>query len=339
MNSVRSLATLIVLSLCLTCPPVALAQVASDSILSRHIKEGDNLGQDTNSGNGIKTGHINNGAVTNAKLGAGAVTSDKISGPLPASLVDRSGLDADLLDGYHASAFAAASHTHTQYRAKNSRIIVVAADGSGDYTNVDAAMASIADASATNPYLIKVAPGDYQVPPIWSPKSYVDIEGSGRGITRIWAACPAQTIGPTLLGVAYVVAEIRDVTLEMVGGGTGTRYSAVNVQSSSLRLSRVAIVCGTSGGGVCEGALNVNYGAQVELVDSPSCRRASGSTSGRSRRIRRSPRSSGCVAARSMPRREASRLRALRTRSRRSTGPACSSPAPSWWGVRSRLPP
>jgi hypothetical protein len=262
------LTKLVVLSICLAASPVAFAQTA-DSILSRHIKEGDNLGQDTNNGSGIKTGHINNGAVTNAKLAAGAVTSDKITGPLPASLVNPSGLNADLLDGNHASAFAAAVHTHAQYRARNSKVLVVAADGSGDYTSLAAAMAAITDASSANPYLIKIGPGDFQVAPNWQAKSYVDIEGSGQGITRIWAACPALTIGATVVNFSGVVgSEVRDVTIQMMSGGVSTQYWIAMIQSGFVRLSRVTFACASSGGGVCTHGVEVSFGGQLELVDS-----------------------------------------------------------------------
>ena len=52
---------------------------APDSITSSDIKEADGTsGQDTNSGSGIKTGHIQDGAVTGNKIAAGAVTAPKL---------------------------------------------------------------------------------------------------------------------------------------------------------------------------------------------------------------------------------------------------------------------
>ena len=54
--------------------------VLADEVLSANIREADNTsGQGTNTGSGIKTGHIANGAVTTAKLRNGAVTSAKIA--------------------------------------------------------------------------------------------------------------------------------------------------------------------------------------------------------------------------------------------------------------------
>ena len=46
------------------------ASVSDDQVTSQKIKEADGTsGQDTNSGSGVKTGHIQNGAVTPAKIG------------------------------------------------------------------------------------------------------------------------------------------------------------------------------------------------------------------------------------------------------------------------------
>ncbi|MEM7114804.1 MAG: hypothetical protein AAF614_20380 [Chloroflexota bacterium] len=61
-------------------------------------------------------------------------------------------------------------------------IIVVAKSG-GDFTTIGAALAAITDASATNPYLIRIGPGIYEE--IVDLKSHVDIEGSGSGVTII----------------------------------------------------------------------------------------------------------------------------------------------------------
>jgi len=65
------------------------------------------------------------------------------------------------------------------------KLVVVAKSG-GDYTSPIAAVNSITDASATNPYLVKVMPGIYDLGTTWlQMKEYVDIEGSGRDNTVI----------------------------------------------------------------------------------------------------------------------------------------------------------
>ena len=93
----------------------SLALVA-DEVLSANIKEADNSSaQNTNSGAGIKTGHIQNGAVTTTKIkknavttpkiADGAVTDAKITGPISASKISSTGLDADTLDGLNSTDF------------------------------------------------------------------------------------------------------------------------------------------------------------------------------------------------------------------------------------------
>ncbi len=97
--------------------------VAADEVKSANIKEADGTtGQNTNSGSGIKTGHIQNAAVTTAKIKAnavttgkiadGAVTDTKITGPITASKIGFTGLNADLVDGLHAGAFSLLGHNH-----------------------------------------------------------------------------------------------------------------------------------------------------------------------------------------------------------------------------------
>lgn len=82
-----------------------------DSIASGDIKEADGTtGQDTNSGSGIKTGHIQDGAVTAAKIANGAVTAAAIASGavtntqlgtdvvLPINLIDGAVITSKILD-------------------------------------------------------------------------------------------------------------------------------------------------------------------------------------------------------------------------------------------------
>jgi hypothetical protein len=80
--------------------------VAADEVKSSNIKEADGTtGQDTNTGSGIKTNHIQNAAVTTAKIAAGAVTDAKIKGPISGSKISSTGLNADKLDGLDSTAY------------------------------------------------------------------------------------------------------------------------------------------------------------------------------------------------------------------------------------------
>ncbi|MBU0944409.1 MAG: hypothetical protein KJ804_17440 [Proteobacteria bacterium] len=66
--------------------------------------------------------------------------------------------------------------------------IVTVAKGNGDFTDLVAAVDSITDASANNPYLVIIAPGEYSFAKTLAMKEYVDISGSGENVTRLIGA-------------------------------------------------------------------------------------------------------------------------------------------------------
>ena len=71
-----------------------------------------------------------------------------------------------------------------------------------------AAVAGIPDASAANPYLVKVEPGLYDLNGAsLAMKEYVDIEGSGEQVTVIVSAASSVNYSGTLLGADN--AEVR----------------------------------------------------------------------------------------------------------------------------------
>lgn len=129
----RFMALSIAVLACLGSP--AFASVSDDQVTSQKIREADGTsGQNTNSGSGVKTGHIQDGAVTTSKIAVSAVTSSviagaavttatiadgavtdaKIVGPISASKISSIGLSADTVDGLHASDLASAVHSHSQ---------------------------------------------------------------------------------------------------------------------------------------------------------------------------------------------------------------------------------
>jgi len=121
--------------------------------------------------------------------------------------------------------------------AHYANVIVVARNGTGDFDNPIEAMNSITDATATNPYLVKIMPGVYELGTTTLPtKSFVDIEGSGESVTKI----KAQDIAVTLHGTNV---EIRNISIESVGG---VESIAVSNQTTATKLSYVTLIA--SGG-------------------------------------------------------------------------------------------
>lgn len=194
--------------------------ISDDKIMSQDIKEADGTsGQDTNTGSGIKTGHIQDGAVTPAKIGF------------------------------------------------YSNVIIVAPSG-GDFTSPVDAMNAITDASASNPYLVKIMPGEYNIQSnMLQMKPYVDIEGSGESVTRI-------------LGYNYAVirgastAEIRFLTVISSCVNPEPGYSVFGVFNENvtrMKLTHVNVevlkTCGIGGAAIYNLA-GYSAASTVEINDS-----------------------------------------------------------------------
>ena len=128
------LGVLLIGLLCLT--TTAIAKIMVDEVQSEHIAEADGTsGQDTNSGNGIKTDHIQDGAVTNAKIND--VDMGKVTGLQGAldNKADQTSLDA-------VSATVATKADQASLDAVSATVATKA-----DQTAVDAALATKADQS------------------------------------------------------------------------------------------------------------------------------------------------------------------------------------------------
>ena len=107
----------------------------------------------------------------------------------------------------------------TQYKpvSQGSVRTVIASPVPGDSlasgTALLSALAGIADASAANPYLLKIEPGVYDLgTSSLLMKQYVDIEGSGEGVTKITAHGPSFATSGTVVGASDT--ELRFLTVE-----------------------------------------------------------------------------------------------------------------------------
>lgn len=118
-------------------------------------------------------------------------------------------------------------------------VIVVAKSG-GDFSDPVAAINAISDASAANPYLIKVMPGIYDIGTnTLVMQSYVDLEGSGEGVTKITGNHEGMSYlnwhypGGVLTGASN--SEVRNLTVENTGGGVGYYVAIVASSDASFR--------------------------------------------------------------------------------------------------------
>jgi hypothetical protein len=145
-----------------------------------------------------------------------------------------SGLDADLLDGQHSSAYTYSagdgltlSGNQFSMQGTSYQQVVVVAKSGGDFTTIQAALNSITDASATKRYLVWVAPGVYNERVTM--KQYVDIEGANTTLTCIaYGGSPSLNTGTV---IAASNSEIRFLTVENTGGniyGVGVYNASTN---------------------------------------------------------------------------------------------------------------
>ncbi len=128
------------------------------------------------------------------------------------------------------------------------KVAIVSTSG-GDYNDPATAMSNYTSwcgtPSATNPCLLKIMPGVYGVTSSIQMQPYIDIEGSGMGVTIIQGNISSTTAGLiTATGAPSVgyPAELRSLTVQNSGssGATGTRYGIYNV-GGTIRIKDVSV--------------------------------------------------------------------------------------------------
>jgi hypothetical protein len=236
------------------------AQLVNNEVLSQHIREADGTsGQDTNSGAGIKTRHLQDSAVTSTKiknfsvktwdLGPQSVTTGKIrdgtiatvdiaAGAVTTGKI-ASGAVTDAKITGPISGAKLGTHSHSGADITSGSVAVVASSG-GNYTTPTSAMSDLASwcgtPSATNPCLLKILPGVYNIgTSSLQMREYVDIEGSGENTTKITGNIDSSTAG-IVNGASN--AEIRFLSIENTGGGAYA-YAIYN-NTASPKITSVA---------------------------------------------------------------------------------------------------
>jgi hypothetical protein len=117
-------------------------------------------------------------------------------------------------------------------------------------------VSGIADPSALNPYLVKIEPGIYDLEEnSLFMRPYVDIEGSGEGVTTITSAI--STGSGTVVGTNN--SELRFVTVKNTGEA-GQQDAALFSESTSPRYTHVTAV---ASGGNDNDAIHISNGTPV----------------------------------------------------------------------------
>ncbi|MDQ3928108.1 MAG: hypothetical protein M3328_03060 [Chloroflexota bacterium] len=177
-----------------------------------------------------------------------SVASGKAPLKVNASAGTATNLSADKLDGKDSSEFA--SYTRT---------VVVSPTGtpSENGTALKNALAGITDASETNPYLLKIEPGVYDLgaAPGLVMKPWVDVEGSGEGVTTLTATGGVPWADATVQGASN--AELRFLSVKNTGGAD--KAFAIHSTADPFRLTHVSAAA--SGGTSYSRAVVIDSGA------------------------------------------------------------------------------
>jgi hypothetical protein len=171
---------------------------------------------------------------------------------VPYALQAQEAVDADTVDGFHASQLQ--THYHN---------VVVVAKSGGDYTIVQAAIDSITTAAANNPFLVWVAPGVYSETVTMKP--HVHMQGAGQKVTVITSTTSSSTWPPTdsTLALASDVS-LRDLTVG--NGGSGDENVALLATAGVTRTRVADVIVKANGEGTNNHAIYLdNAGSGVSL--------------------------------------------------------------------------
>ncbi len=97
--------------------------------------------------------------------------------------------------------------------------VVTVAKSGGQYTDVKAAIDSINDAGADNPYLVYIGPGVYAVTSPIQLKAHVTVTGSGREATLLRGAISTGDSSSSAVILGADNAALTQLSVENTGGG------------------------------------------------------------------------------------------------------------------------
>lgn len=143
--------------------------------------------------------------------------------------------------------------------------IITVAKANGKFTDPAAAVNSITDASAANPYLVYIAPGEYTLTAALIMKPYVDICGSGENVTLLKGAISSSTANQT----SAIVQGANNACLSNIHikntGGLLKSSKSIGIYTTgvdnSFRMAQIS--AGASGAYTCYGVLNSTNSSPV----------------------------------------------------------------------------
>ncbi|MBN2895715.1 MAG: hypothetical protein JXK05_07485 [Campylobacterales bacterium] len=126
---------------------------------------------------------------------------------------------------------------------KKIKNVVTVAKSGGQYTDVKAAIDSIMDAGATNPYLVYIGPGIYDVNGIITLKPYVSVMGSGTETTMLRALSgkvntDSRDSSAVIVGANH--SAISQLSIENWGGNS-TYSIGIYLYNTSMQLDAVDV--------------------------------------------------------------------------------------------------
>jgi len=141
--------------------------------------------------------------------------------------------------------------------------VVTVAKSKGQFTDPVAAMNSIIDASAANPYLLYIGPGQYTLTTALIMKPFVDVTGSGEQATWLMGSISSATMDETSAIVKGANnAALSNLSVSNTGGG----QNSIGIYTTGLNLTaRLQQLSVYAKGG--EGNLGVlNYGSSPMMT-------------------------------------------------------------------------
>jgi hypothetical protein len=189
---------------------------------------------------------VANGTISADAIATGAVTDEKITGPISADKLNLSSV-----------------------QKKYGKLAIVAQSG-GDYSDPVSAMNDVVSwcgdtPSLNNPCILKIMPGNYNLgSSSLVMQAYVDIEGSGENTTTI-SGSVADASYPTLNGLIQGAPNSEIRMLSITNTASGSNATGILNSSAPVKMKRLKITV-TGGSSINTGILNQNSSSDMSDI-------------------------------------------------------------------------